>query len=141
MYLYDIQFDDKMNNINLTAEKVQKMLTDLESEQIERTISTTDFNKFAQVVCAFSNDLPNTALNGYLLIDVHDNGTLSGLKANDQLLQSLGGLRSDGNILPQPVMSVSTFSFKDGDVVVIEVQPSSFPPVRYKGRTGGNEDG
>lgn len=57
MYLYDIQFDDKMNNINLTAEKVQKMLTDLESEQIERTISTTDFNKFAQVVCAFSNDL------------------------------------------------------------------------------------
>jgi ATP-dependent DNA helicase RecG len=51
-------------------------------------------------------------------------------------LQSIGGLRSDGNILPQPVLSVSTFSFKDGDVVVIvEVQPSPFPPVRYKERT------
>jgi len=104
------------------------MLTDLESEQIERTTSTTDFNKFAQVICAFSNDLPNTALNGYLLIGVHDNGILSGLKANDQLLQSLGGLRSDGNILPQPLMSVNSFSFTDGDVIVIEVQSSPFPP-------------
>ncbi|MCG8310793.1 MAG: DUF977 family protein [Cytophagales bacterium] len=111
------------------------MLTDLESEQIECTTSTSDFNKFAQVVCAFSNDLPNTAQNGYLLIGVNDNGSRSGLKATDQLLQSIGGLRSDGNILPQPVVSVSTFSFKDGDVVVVEVQPSPFPPVRYNGRT------
>ena len=36
-----------------------------------------------------------------MLIGVNDNGLLSGLKANDKLLQSLGGLRSDGNILPE----------------------------------------
>lgn len=111
------------------------MLTDMESEQIERTTSASNTNKFAQAVCAFSNDLSNTAKNGYLLIGVNDDGTLSGLKATDQLLQTLGGLRSDGNILPQPVMSVLSFSFDVGDVIVIETQPSPFPPVRYKGKT------
>ena len=124
-----------MSVIGLNKEKVQAMLVDLESEQIERTTSTTDTSKFAQAICAFSNDLSNTAKNGYLFIGVYDNGTLSGLKASDRLLQSLGGLRSDGNILPQPIMSVSVFSFVHGDVIVIEIQPSPFPPVRYKGKT------
>jgi ATP-dependent DNA helicase RecG len=32
-------------------------------------------------------------------------------------------------------MSVQAFSFEQGDVVVIEVTPSPFPPVRYKGKT------
>ncbi|TDO05400.1 RNA-binding domain-containing protein [Sunxiuqinia elliptica] len=124
-----------MSVIGLNKEKVQAMLVDLESEQIERTTSTTDTSKFAQAICAFSNDLSNTAKNGYLFIGVYDNGTLSGLKVSDRLLQSLGGLRSDGNILPQPIMSVSVFSFVHGDVIVIEIQPSPFPPVRYKGKT------
>ena len=37
-------------------------------------------------------------------------------------------------IFPQPVMTVEKFSFDDGDVLVTEVQPSEFPPVRYRGR-------
>jgi len=124
-----------MNILGLNKEKIQSMLTDLESEQIERTISTTDTDKFAQAICAFSNDLSNSTRSGYLLIGVHDDGSLSGLKANDKLLQSLGGLRSDGNILPQPIMSISVFSYENGDVIVLEIQPSPFPPVRYKGKT------
>ena len=81
-----------MNDITLSKEKIFTMLTDLESEKIERTISTSDTNKFGQVVCAYSNDLPNTAKNGFLLIGVNDNGTLSGLTVTDILLQSLGGV-------------------------------------------------
>ncbi|NOX45658.1 MAG: transcriptional regulator, partial [Chlorobi bacterium] len=111
------------------------MLADLESEQVERTSSTSDTNKFAQAVCAFSNDISNTGRNGFLLIGVNDNGALSKLKSSDKLLQNFGGLRSDGNILPQPIMSVQSYSFDEGDVIVIEVQPSPFPPVRYKGKT------
>jgi ATP-dependent DNA helicase RecG len=119
----------------ITKEQLKEVLNNFESEQVERTISIKDFDKFAQAICAFSNDLSNTGKKGYLLIGVNDDGTLSEFKANDQLLQSLGGLRSDGNILPQPIMSVSSFSLTEGDVVVIEVRPSPFPPVRYKGRT------
>jgi ATP-dependent DNA helicase RecG len=95
-----------MVETSLNREKVFKMLADMESEQVERTTSTSDTNKFAQAVCAFSNDISNTNRNGFLLIGVTNNGTLSKLKSSDKLLQNFGGLRSDGNILPQLIMSV-----------------------------------
>lgn len=119
----------------LNKEKLKKILIDLESEQVERTVSVSDTDKFSKAICAFSNDFSNTGKNGYLLIGVKDDGSLSGLKATDSHLSNLGEFRSNGNILPQPMMSVSVFSFKNGDVIVIEVKPSPFPPVRYKGRT------
>jgi len=119
----------------LTKEFVLKLCSDLESEHIERTISTRDTDKLSQAICAFANNFSNSAKKGYLLIGVYDNGDLSDLKANDKFLQSIGGLRSDGNILPHPVISVSSFSYDNGDVVVVEVEPSFLPPVRYKGRT------
>jgi ATP-dependent DNA helicase RecG len=46
----------------------------------------------------------------------------------------LGAIRSEGNVLPQPFMSVAKFSFEGGEVAVVEVQPSDLPPVRYHGR-------
>ena len=46
----------------------------------------------------------------------------------------VSNIRTDGNILPQPVMTVEKFCFEEGDVLVAEVQPSNFPPVRYRGR-------
>ena len=124
-----------MAKLKIDTLELSKMLINLESELIERTTSVTDTDKFAQAICAFSNDLPNNNQNGYLLIGVKDHGELSGFKATDKFLQNLGGLRSDGNILPQPIISIKAVSFKKGDVVVIEVTPSPFPPVRYKGKT------
>ncbi len=118
----------------LTPEQLQEMLTDIESDRIERTISTNDTDKFAKAVCAFANDFPNYRLPGYLFVGVHDNGSLSGLTVSDQLLQNLGALRSDGNIQPLPAMTVVKFTLPEGDIAVIEVQPSDLPPVRYKGQ-------
>ncbi len=37
--------------------------------------------------------------------------------------------------MPIPTIAVDSFSFPDGDVIVVEVQPSMQPPVRYRGRT------
>lgn len=85
-------------------------------------------------VCAFANDLPGHQKPGYLLIGVRDDGGLSGLRATDELLKNLGGLRSDGLVLPQPQINICHFSFDEGDVAVVEVLPSFFPPLRYKGR-------
>jgi len=50
-----------------------------------------------------------------------------------ELLRNLAGLRSDGNILPQPALMVEKFSFPDGDIAVVEVKPSKNTPVKYKG--------
>lgn len=117
----------------LTQVELIALLTDIESDRVERTISTNNTDKFGQAICAFANDLPNHRQPSYLLIGVRDNGTLSGLSVTDDLLKNLGSIRSDGNILPQPYMNVSKFSLTGGDVAVVEVFPSDLPPVRYKG--------
>src|SRR5690554_3578820 len=58
----------------------------------------------------------------------------SGLKVTDELLKNLGALRSEGNILPPPIITIQKLSYPDGEVAVVEVKPSLFPPVRYKGK-------
>src|SRR5690606_21591714 len=118
----------------LAKEKLTELLNDMEADDVERTVSVANTDKFCQAICAFANDLPNHRRPGYLLIGVHDNGTLSGLKVSDELLKNLGAIRSDGNVLPQPQMNVTKYSLEAGDVAVVEVHPSDLPPVRYKGR-------
>lgn len=118
----------------LTQEQLQSLLSDLESDRIERTTSTNNTDKFAQAICAFANDLPNHRQPGYLIIGIDDQGSSSGLNVTDQLLQKLGALRSDGNIQPLPTITVSKHSLPGGDIAVVEVQPSDLPPVRYKGQ-------
>lgn len=118
----------------LTEDQLKVLLLDLESDRIERTESVSNTDKFGQAICAFANDLPNYRQPGYLLVGVKDNGALSGLTVTDELLKNLGGIRSDGNILPQPMMNIAKFSLEKGDVAVVEAFPSDLPPVRYKGR-------
>ncbi len=43
----------------LSIEELQHMMVDIESDRIERTTSTNNTDKFAQAICAFSNDFPN----------------------------------------------------------------------------------
>ncbi|MBA2659018.1 MAG: putative DNA binding domain-containing protein [Nitrosospira sp.] len=118
----------------LTEDQLKELLLDLETDRIERTESVTNTDKFGQVICAFANDLPNHRQPGYLLIGVKDDGTLSGLTVTDELLNNLGGIRSDGNVLPQPLMNIAKFSLDGGNLAVVEVYLSDLPPVRYKGR-------
>ena len=115
-------------------ELIRKLLTDLESDRIERTVSTNNTDKFSEAICAFSNDYPNHKETGYLLIGVKDNGELSGLKVTDKLLLDLADIRTNGNVLPQPALTINKYSFPEGDVAVVAVQPAAHPPVRYKGK-------
>ena len=118
----------------ITKEHLQKILSDTESYHIEKTVATDNMDKFSQAICAFSNDVADSKKKGYLLIGVRDNGELAGLQVDDKLLLQISNIRTDGNILPQPVMTVEKFSFTQGDVLVVEVTPSQVPPVRYRGR-------
>ena len=107
-----------------------QILSDTESYYVERTVSTTNTDKFSQAICAFSNDIAGSGKNGYLIIGAKDNGDLSGLTVDDKLLLQIANIRTDGNILPQLIITVEKFSFNEGDVLVAEVPPSEFPPVR-----------
>ncbi|MBF0181065.1 MAG: putative DNA binding domain-containing protein [Magnetococcales bacterium] len=118
----------------LTLDQLQAYLADLESDRVERTTSTDKTDKFAQAVCAFANDYPNHRQPGYLIVGANDRGEPAGLTVTDELLQRLAALRSDGNILPLPALSVGQFALDGGQLAVVEVQPSDLPPVRYKGQ-------
>lgn len=119
----------------LSKEELTELLNgNNESERVEFTQAVKDTDKLSEAICAFSNDLGQSEKPAYLILGVKDDGAPSGLTADDNLLQRLGALRSDGNILPVPSMNIEKFVFENGDVVVIEVRPALAPPVRYKGR-------
>lgn len=117
----------------MTQDEVKKLLTDLESDKIERTISFRE-DKLGPAVCALCNDYPNHKQSGYILIGINDDGSINSMKIGDDELQKIGNIKSNGNVLPQPSLIVSNvFHFEEGDIVVVEVKVSSYPPVRYKG--------
>ena len=121
----------------ITEMELLKLMTDLESFRVERTVSTSDTDKFREAICSFANDMPGSKLPGYLLIGVDDKtGRPAGLSVTDKLLQQLASYGSDGTILPAPALTAykQTLSSGEGDIAIVEVQPSHLPPVRYKGR-------
>lgn len=119
----------------MTKEEIYKLLFSTETSRIERTVSIGDMDKFQEAICAFSNDMSNSRQNGYLIIGAKDNGELSGLKVDDNLFKKISGIRSDGNILPIPMMTCERYEMGNGDLLIVEVQPSFSTPVRYRGRT------
>ena len=63
-----------------------------------------------------------------------DDGNVQGIDVTDAILKNVAAIRTDGNIQQQPSMTVEKVSMDEGDIVMVKVEPSIFPPVRYKGR-------
>jgi ATP-dependent DNA helicase RecG len=120
----------------LTDLELLELLNDTESDRVERKESFKgDVPKKArQAVCAFANDLPGHNKPGILFIGAKDNGDPSGVQVTDQLLLSLADMKTDGNILPLPVLSVEKRLLKDAEMAVVTVMPSDMPPQKYDGR-------
>ena len=109
-------------------------MSDLESDRVERKESISDRDKIRQAICAFANDLPDHRAPGYIFIGVDNAGSSVSLPITDQLLLTLSDMRSDGNILPLPYMTVENVSLQGVPVAVVEVHPSDMPPVRLRGQ-------
>jgi ATP-dependent DNA helicase RecG len=117
----------------MNDQELENLLDDFESDRAERTSSHKNHDKISQAICALSNDLPNNQLPGIIFIGANDDGSCSGLKITEELLQLPGNLRDSGNILPIPSLDVAKRNLKGGEMLVITVHPSQAPPVRYKG--------
>jgi ATP-dependent DNA helicase RecG len=115
--------------------ELESLFRDLESDRLERKASVSDLNKVRQAVCAFANDLPNHHKPGVIFVGVNDDGSCANLTITDELLLRLSDMRSDGNILPFPVLTVSKKVIDSCEVVAVVVEPSDSPPVRFNGRT------
>jgi ATP-dependent DNA helicase RecG len=117
-------------------EELLSLLHDIESDWVERkeSFSGDAPRREREAVCAFANDLPNNNKAGVLFIGAKDDGTPSGLRINDQLILTLSDIKSDGNILPLPVLTVEKRILDGAEIAVITVMPSDMPPVKYDGR-------
>ncbi len=117
-------------------QELAALLDDTESDRAERkeTFKGDVPKKARQAICAFANDLSGHNEPGVLFIGAKDNGEPSGLEVTDQLLLSLADMKTDGNILPLPVLTVEKRLLKGAEMAVVTVMPSDMPPVKYEGR-------
>jgi ATP-dependent DNA helicase RecG len=110
-----------------------RLYRDMEADNVERKRNFKDKDKIRQTICAFANDLSGKG-GGVLFIGQEDDGTCAGLTVDDELLKTLGALRSDGVILPFPVLRVHKAESGGCTVAVVEVDASDNPPLRCDGR-------
>jgi ATP-dependent DNA helicase RecG len=115
--------------------ELESMLTDIESDRVERKESAHFRDRIREAICAFANDLPDHRGPGVVFVGAKDDGTAAGLVVDDGLLLDLASLRDDGAILPLPSMTVEKRALRGGDMAVIIVHPSEAPPVRVRGCT------
>ncbi|MCY4661593.1 MAG: putative DNA binding domain-containing protein [Acidobacteria bacterium] len=116
--------------------ELEGMLADLESDLVERKESLRGDNprKIRQAVCAFANDLPDHRRPGVVFVGADDGGAPVGLEITDELLLQLADVKTDGNIVPPPTLTVDTQVLLGTTVAVVTVMPSDTPPVRHRGR-------
>ena len=110
------------------------LLSDLESDLVERKESAADGRKIRRNICAFANDLPGNGCAGVILVGIRDDGSCASLTIDDRLLKRLADVHGEGDILPLPSMTVQKRVLNGCAVAVVTVEPAPDPPVRYRGR-------
>lgn len=122
--------------MNYSDVELERMLADIESDLAERKESFRGDapTTVREAACAFANDLPGHRCPGVVFVGVRDDGTPSGLAITDELLRQLGDVKTDGNIVPPPTLTVEKRLLRGAEVAVVTVHPADSPPVRYKGR-------
>ena len=118
-------------------ETLIKLLTDLESDRVERKreFSSSTKESVREAVCAFANDLAGHNAPGIIFIGAEDDGRpTEGFLPGDSLLLNLSDIKTDGNIVPPPTLFVEKRHLLGHDFVVVSVWPCDTPPVRFKGR-------
>ena len=117
--------------------ELEAMMADLESDRVERKESLQGDSpaRIREAVCAFANDLPDHRRPGVVFVGADDDGRPKGIEVTDELLRRLADVKTDGNIVPPPTLTVGKHVLSGQDVAVVTVRPSDSPPVRYRGRT------
>lgn len=118
-----------------SAAQLGEIIAAGESDRVEFKKSLSDNTKegIRQAICAFANDLPRSGKAGTVVVGVRDDGSLAGLEVTDRTLIQLANMKTDGNILPPPSLTVRKQALPGGDVAVVAVEPSDSPPVRCRG--------
>ena len=117
-----------------TDAELLQLITDDESDRVEfkEALSGSAPEKIREDICAFANDLPSHGEPGFVFVGVKKDKTIVGLPVTDELLRRLADMKTDGNIVPPPSLTVERRVLQGKEVAVVKVEPSDSPPVRYK---------
>ena len=127
---------------HFTDEELLQIIEVDESDRVEfkESLSGDAPKKIREAICAFANDLPRHEKPGFVFVGVRKDKTIVGLSVTDELLLQLANMKTDGNIVPPPSLTVEKCVLEEKEVAIIKVEPSNSPPVRFKGaihiRTG-----
>lgn len=122
--------------MSYTDGDLERMLADLESDLVERKESLAGDapTKAREAICGFANDLPDHRRPGVVFVGARDDGSPSGLAITDELLRQLADMKTDGNTLPPPSLTISKRTLRGVEMGVVTVRPADSPPVKFKGR-------
>ena len=127
---------------NFTDEELLQIIEIGESDTVEfkESLSGSAAERIREAICAFANDLPDHRKPGLVLVGVRDDTTTGTTPITDEMLRRLADMKTDGNIVPPPSLTVEKRVLQGNEVAVVTVHPSNSPPVRCRGtiriRTG-----
>ncbi|MDE0011404.1 MAG: putative DNA binding domain-containing protein [Candidatus Poribacteria bacterium] len=120
--------------LNFTDEALLQIIKTGESDAVEFKASMSGGapERIREAICAFANDLPDHRKPGLVLMGVKDDTTLGTTPITDELLRQLADMKTDGNIVPPPSLTVEKHVLQNKEIAVVTVQPSNSPPVRCR---------
>ena len=121
---------------SLGEERLVELLNGGESDRVEfkESLRGGASESAREAICAFSNDLPGHGEPGAVFVGVRDDGSPTGMAVSDETLRQLADMKTDGNILPPPSMTVRRLIHRGDAIAAAVVYPSDSPPVRFNGR-------
>ena len=120
---------------HFTDEELLEIIETGESDIVEfkESLSGSAPESIRQAICAFANDLPDHRRPGLVLIGVKDDTPLGTASITDELLRRLADMKTDGNIVPPPSLTVEKRMLWGKEIAIVTVQPSNSPPIRCRG--------
>ena len=131
---------------DLTDEQLLQIIAGGESDRVEfkESLAGEAPRRIREAVCAFANDMPDYQRPGLVFIGVDDRGEIAGADVTDDMIRRLADMKTDGNVLPPPSLTVEKRILAGRQVALMTVQVSDSPPVRCRGvihiRTGSRRD-
>ena len=126
----------KPDSLRLDDDALARLVAGGESARVEfkERLEGDARLRIEEAVCAFANDLAGFGKPGLVIVGLRDDGSAAGIEASDDLLLSLAGIRTEGNVLPPPMLLAEKRALDGIEVAVLAVAPSDSPPVRCRGR-------
>ena len=93
---------------NFTDEDLLKIIETGESDAVEfkESLSGSASERIREAICAFANDLPDHRKSGLVLVGVKEDTTIGTTPITERLLLQLVDMKTDGNIVPPPSLTV-----------------------------------